>query len=222
MKLVAIVVVVSAAAIGFAFRPALAGTPGFWLSLLVPYMALAALALYRMWDEGTLLDVLKPRWGDLSIGAVIAALLLIGSWVARSALAPAGTPRQGWVLRVYLQLGDAEAIQRSVWLTGAILLLPLCDELAWRGLLLPELATRVGTRRAWPLATLLYGAAATPTLFTLADPSAGLNPLIVTTAVGCGLFWTFATSLTGRLPPVIVSHMAFSYFSVAQFRWPGM
>jgi hypothetical protein len=81
---------------------------------------------------------------------------------------------------------------------------------------------RFGTRRGWPIATLLYGLAAVPTAFGLADPQAGLNPLLVIAAVGCGLFWSFMAMMVGRLPPVIISHAAFSYFSIAQFRWPGM
>jgi hypothetical protein len=222
MRLVAFVFVVTAAVLGFAFRPELAGTMTFWIALVGAYGAMGALAVYRLWNDGTLLDVLKPKWGDLSMGAVVAAVLLVASWAARSVVVPAGTPRQGWLLRVYLQLGDAEQVQRSALLTMAILIIPVLDELAWRGLVLPVVSERFGTRRGWPIATLLYGLAAVPTAFGLADPQAGLNPLLVMAAVGCGLFWSFMAMMVGRLPPVIISHAAFSYFSIAQFRWPGM
>jgi membrane protease YdiL (CAAX protease family) len=222
MRFVAFVFVVTAAALGFAFRPELAGTATFWLALVGAYAVVAALALYRMWDDGSLFDVLKPRWGDLSIGALVAAVLLVGSWAARSVLAPAGTPRQGWLLRIYLQLGDAETVQRSALLTAAVLVIPLLDELAWRGLVLPVLSERFGTRRGWPLAALLYGLAAVPTVFGLSDPEAGPNPLLVIAAIGCGLFWSFIASIMRRLPPVMISHAAFSYFTITQFRWPGM
>jgi len=221
MRFVAFVVVVTAAALGFAFRPELAGTGTFWITLVGAYAIVGGLAVYRMWDDGTLLDVLKPRWGDLSVGALIAGVLMVASWAARAVLAPAGTPRQAWVLRIYLQLGDAEGVQRSALLTVAVLLLPVLDELAWRGLVLPLVAERVGTRRAWPLATLLYALCAVPTLFALADPEAGPNPLLVIAAVGCGLFWSFTAQMMGRLPPVMISHAAFSYFSITQFRLPG-
>jgi len=222
MRFIAFVFVVTAAGLGFAFRPELAGTATFWITLVGAYAIVAALALYRMWDDGTLLDVLKPRWGDLSIGALVAGVLMVGSWAARSVLAPAGNARQGWVLRIYLQLGDAEAVQRSALLTVAVLLIPLLDELAWRGLVLSAFAERFGTRRAWPLATLLYALSAVPTVFGLADAEAGLNPLLVIAALGCGLFWSFTAQMMGRLPPVMISHAAFSYFSITQFRLPGM
>jgi membrane protease YdiL (CAAX protease family) len=56
----------------------------------------------------------------------------------------------------------------------------------------------------------------------LRDPVAGPNPLLVIGALGCGIVWTYTALLTKRLPPVIFSHIAFTYFSAAQFRIPGM
>ena len=83
-------------------------------------------------------------------------------------------------------------------------------------------ADRLGSRRGWPLAALLYAVALLPSVYLLSDPSAGLNPLVVIAALGCGIVWSFMASLGGRLAPVIISHMAFTYFSALQFRWPGM
>ena len=56
----------------------------------------------------------------------------------------------------------------------------------------------------------------------LADPTAGPNPLLVVAALGCGLFWSFTASILGRLPPVIISHMVFTYFVSVQFHPPGL
>ena len=222
MRWVVLVVVAVAAAVAFALRPEHAASPTLYVTLALTYAVLAGFALYRMWDDGTLLDLLKPRWGDFSIGVLIAAVLLVGSWAGRALIAPVGSPRHGWLLRVYLLLGDTETIQSSVLITSLLLLIPVLEEIVWRGMVLSLLAERFGTRRAWPIAAVLYALALTPTAFTLADPEAGYNPLLCVAALGCGIFWSFTAQMTKRLPPVIISHIAFTYFSVAQFRLPGM
>lgn len=222
MGLVALTFVVVAAAVGFASRRAFAGSMALWLALGAPYLALAALALVKMWRDGTFVDRLKPRWGDLSIGVISAALLLIASWGAREVLAPAGASRNAWLLHIYILLGSPNRIQDSVVWTGLVLLVPLLSEIAWRGMVLDALNERFGARRGWLLAALAYTLAIVPSAFTLADPTAGLNPLLVVGALGCGLVWSLIASKMGRLPAVIISHVAFVYFSVVQFRWPGM
>ena len=145
---------------------------------------------------------------------------MLASWGARAVLAPAGSTRLAWLFRIYAQIGDTDAMQRSVVYTLALLLIVICEELVWRSMVLSELTERFGTRRAWPLAALCYGATALPTLFTLRDPRAGLNPLLVTAALGCGLVWSFLARLKGRLLPVVIAHGVFTYFSLVQFRWP--
>ena len=214
-------VVVITCAMAYAFRLEVAGSAWFWLALGVPYLALAALALYKLWDEGTLLEVLQPRWGDFSLGFLTAAILLLSSWGARAVLAPAGSTRTAWLFRIYAQIGDSDVVQRSVLYTGVLFLIVVCEELVWRSLVLDELSQRFGPRRAWPLAALCYGVTALPTLFTLRDPMAGYNPLLLTAALGCGIVWSFLASIKGRLMPVIIAHGVFTYFSLVQFRWPS-
>jgi membrane protease YdiL (CAAX protease family) len=222
MRLVLLVTAGALAAVSFAFRPELGGTLSFWLGMLLPYLALAGLALWAMWDDGTLFDKLRPRWGDLSIGALSAIVLLLASWGVRTYYAPPGTPRQAWLLRVYLQIGDAEALQRSVLLTTCVIAIPVLEEIVWRGFVLGRLEGVVGARAAPPLSALLYGLSILPSVWLLRDPVAGLNPLLVIGALGCGIVWAYTVVLTKRLPPVIFSHIAFTYFSAAQFRIPGM
>jgi uncharacterized protein len=219
---IAVVVVVSTAAVAFAMRPELAGTRALYLIVAAAYAALAAWALWEMWDDGTLVDRLSPRWGDLSIGVIVAMLLIGGSWAGRVMLSSSGTPRQAWLYRLYLQLGSAEEVQRSLLLIVLLILIPVLEEIVWRGMVLQHLTARLGPRRAWPLAALLYAFSVAPSVFTLADPIAGPNPLLFVAALGCGIFWTFIASRTNRLPPSIISHVAFTYFSVTQFRTPGM
>jgi len=222
MLVVGLTFIICTSTLGFALRPELAGTWTMWIALGAPYLALSAFAVFRFWKDGTLAERLKPRWGDISIGIVVAAVLLFGSWGARALLTPAGTDRQAWLFHIYLQIGRPDVIQRSVALTAAVLVVAASEELIWRGLVLDQLKARVGDRRAWLLTTGLYAAAVVPTVFTLADPVAGPNPMLVVAALGCGLFWSFAASILGRLPPVIISHMVFTYYVSVQFHPPGM
>jgi membrane protease YdiL (CAAX protease family) len=206
----------------YSFREAAAGEPQFWLGVSLPYVLLVAVALQKMWQDGSLVERLTPRWGDLSIGALSMIGLLFASWAARRVLSPAGSPRQAWLFRIYLQLGNPEHLQRSTAFTLLILTLSAAEEIVWRGMVLAALSARFGRRAALPLSALLYGAAMLPSLWLLRDPSAGLNPLLITAAVGCGLVWSFLAAQLGRLSPVIISHMAFTYFTVVQFRLPGL
>lgn len=96
---------------------------------------------------------------------------------------------------------DPDIVQRSIVYTSLLVLIVICEELVWRSMVLGELTERFGTRRAWPLAALCYGLTALPTLYTLRDPLAGLNPLLVTAALGCGIVWSFLASFKGRLVP---------------------
>jgi membrane protease YdiL (CAAX protease family) len=220
MKRTLLTLVVITGAMAFAFRPSVAGTPWFWLGIGVPYAALAALSLHKLWQEGALVEVLTPRWGDFSVGFVTAAVLILSSWAARAVLAPAGSTRLAWLFRIYAQIGDPDRVQRSAVYTSALVLIVICEELVWRSMVLDELTERFGSRRAWPLAALAYGASALPTLFTLRDPLAGYNPLLLTAALGCGIVWSFLASIKGRLLPVLIAHGVFTYFSLVQFRWP--
>ena len=222
MRRVALAVLLVGAATAWAFRLDVAGTWKLWAAIGGTYAVLGVVAVHKLWDDGTLLDRLKPKWGDISIGVVTAAGLIFATWLARTWLTPAGTPRQLWYLRIYAQLGDPETIQRSVVLTTVLFAIAALEELVWRGMVLGELEEKLGTRRAWPAAALLYGLALVPTMVTLAVPGAGPNPLLVIAGIGCGLVWSFTTMLTKRLPPVIISHVAFAYFTIVQFRWPGM
>lgn len=221
MKRVIATFLLSMLAHGFAFRPELAGSPLFWWTFGLTYAVLVAIALHKMWDDGTLVDLLAPRWGDLSIGMVTASLLLVCSWAARGLLSPEMTPRQAWLVDIYVQIGDPDIVQKSALLSVVVILIAISEEIVWRGMVLHEMNDRLGQRRGWIVTALLYGATALPTLYTLRHPIAGFNPLLVTAAFGCGLVWTFTAARTGRVPPVAFSHAFFTYLSVVQFRLPG-
>lgn len=219
MKLPVLVTALVAMASAVAFRPAWFGSVWFWVTLLGCYGALAALAIYRMWDEGLLRQVFALKRGDFSLGVVSGLLLLAAAWMGQTVVTPEGTPQRIWLAYVYLLVGDPNALRHSVFLTLALLTIAALEEIVWRYMVLDSLMQRLGSRRAWPLAALLYGVGLLPTTFTLTGV-AGPNPLLPLAALGCGLVWSFMGSLVGRLPPMIISHMVFSYFIATQFRLP--
>jgi membrane protease YdiL (CAAX protease family) len=213
MKIALFSTALIAGAVAFSLREATAGSPALWLGLGLPYAALSVYALYRMYDDGTLLDVLRFRAGDVTIGFVTAGLLFGGAWLVRKTIVGGGLSLQSaWLLRIALELGT---LRPSPGLFALIAAIAILEELVWRGLVLSALSESLGTRRAWPATALAYSVAHVATLFTLSDPSAGPNPLLVVAALGCGLVWSFMTSVIGRLPPAMISHAVFSYFAVA-------
>jgi membrane protease YdiL (CAAX protease family) len=217
---VAIVFLVVFASFAAAFRPDLAGSDRFWWVFGLPHLALAIFASERLYRDGRLRERLTPRGGDISIGALTALALLAASWAVRASLTPTGSPRQAWLFWLYAQIGDPDRVQQSIILTGTLCGIAVAEEIIWRGYVLDRLTTRFGERRGWLLAAMLYALAALPTAYTLRDSVAGPNPLLVLAALGCGIVWTFLAARFKRLLPVIVSHVAFTYFSAVQFRWP--
>lgn len=220
MRIVLGVLLCTALGTAIAFRPEWGGTWKFWATIAGVYLALAAYALYRMWDEGILRDVFKLKGGDFAIGALSALGLLVGAELLKPYVAPPGTQEYAWLAYVYLMVGDPLALQQSFALTLLLLSIAAAEEVVWRALVLDQLMQRLGDRRAWPVSAALYSVSLLPTAFLLAGP-AGPNPLLPLAALGCGLVWGFMASMLRRLPPLIVSHMVFSYFTATQFRLPG-
>ena len=214
-------IVLAGAGHGLAFHERFEGSPAVFYILAAVYALLCGVALHFFWDQGTLLDRLEPRWGDLSIGAVTMLLLVLTALLGRSTLAPAGTPRQAWLYRIYLQIGDPDVVQNSILLTLLLVFIAAAEEIVWRGMVLDQLSARFGPRKGWLLATLAYTLSVLPTCYVLRVTPAGYNPLLPIAAFGCGLIWSFIAGRFGRLPPVIVSHAAFTYLMTVQFRLPG-
>jgi membrane protease YdiL (CAAX protease family) len=212
MKLALLVTAILGATTSLSFRGSVAATPAMWLWLFVPYVLIAAFALYRAYDDGTLLDVMRLRAGDFTLGFLIAALIFGGAWCVRHFLFAEASPRLVWVIRI--ALSTAGAPRSPLGLFAVIASIGALEEIVWRGLVLSAVTESLGTRRAWPVAAGLYALAHIPTVFTLADPIVGPNPLLFVAALGAGMVWSFAASLFGRLPPVIVSHAVFSYFAI--------
>jgi uncharacterized protein len=207
-----------AGAVTIAMQPSMSGSPVALLALALPYAVLAALGILYFKREGTLAEKLRPKAGDLTFGAVVTVMLFFGAIAGRKFLAPHGSVRDAWVARVYLQIGDPELMQQRVLGASlAVALVAILEEIAWRGLIYALVEERLGTRRAWPVTSVLYAVAHLPTIYLLRDPYAGLNPLVVLAALGCGLVWGLIVARTGRLPVVIFSHALFTWCVAVQF-----
>lgn len=217
--IVPLVVLVIGAANAFAFRSQFATQRSFLLLLLGPYLAFAGLALWRMWRDGTLLDLFRFRAGDISLGALVAGLLYAATFAGRTIFAPSGSAQESWVIRIYLQLGELpEARDTYLWVSLGVVAVALAEELTWRGLVQQVLEERLGTKRGWLATTALYGLAHVPTVWLLAMPGAGKNPLLVLAALFCGLIWGFIVGRIQRLPPSLISHAFFTFAVAMQFR----
>jgi CAAX protease family protein len=199
-----------AASMSVATRQELSGTSFVFLVPAIPYALLTIVAVVRMKKEGTLSERLRPRSGDLTFGAIVTVMLLLGAVAGRTFLAPHGSAREGWLIRLYQQVGDPDVLQQHMVVVSlAVVVVAALDEISWRGLVYPALEESFGTRRAWPATAVLYATAHLPTMFLLRDPFAGPNPLVVIAALGCGLVWGLVVARTGRLPVAIISHALF-------------
>jgi membrane protease YdiL (CAAX protease family) len=211
------------AAGGLAFALTLAANALLlWLALAGTYVVLGVISLWRLRVRGRLGQLLRPQWGDLSIGAISGLVLLLGSRGVRSVLMPAGSTYLGWLGQVYRYLGDPREVQHSVGLSLLVVLVSVLEEIVWRGYVQEELETRLSRARAWLLCAAMYACVTLPAVFMLADPVAGPNPLPPLAALGCSLVWSVTRARVGRLPPVMVSHVLFTYFTVTQVRWPRL
>lgn len=213
--------VVSASAIGFGVRPGVSSTTMWWI-VAGGYGLLGALAAYRLGVRDVLGEKVRPKWGDLSLGILMAIGLLILAWGARAVLLPVGSRRLAWLGQLYGMLGSPDIVRGSVVMTVVVVMVSTLEELVWRGFVLEELQERVGGARAWWMASLLYAGATLPASFTLADPVAGPNPILFAGALVAGLVWSYVTRTVGRLPPAMIAHATFTYFIVTRFAWPGL
>ena len=209
------VTLTNAGVIAYAFDPARAGQSAMLGSMAAFYAALSALALYRLHRRGELIRRFRPARGDITLAAVTAGVLYGAAHIVASLFAAPGSPRELWVVRLYLQLGDPDAPGRS--LVGvAVFCVAALEEIVWRGLVMRSIQDVAGPWRAVALSTALYAAVHLPTLVSLRAPGAGYNPLVLLAALGCGLVWGLMVLRTGRLVPAILAHALFSW-SIIEF-----
>jgi uncharacterized protein len=219
--LVAIVLAIGIAS-HFAFQVERAGQLSFVLGMMVPTAILAALAAVRAYRDGVLRGWLAVRSGDFTRGFVSAAVLFGAAWAFTRVVTPVGTDRESWLARLYLQLGDPTMLRRSVAVVVlVIVVLAVAEELVWRGLVVSLLEEKIGSRRAWVWAAVLYAVAHTPTIWALSDPVAGWNPIVLVAALAGGLVWGGMARRLERLWPSIFSHILFNWTVLMMFRLWG-
>lgn len=208
-------VVVVAAAVAWALRLPSSGNGSPWVALGLPYLLLAIVAVARLHQQQRLSSLLRFRPGDPSLGILVGLMLLGGAWLFTKLLLPPGAVERGWLFRVFLLVGEPSSVAAMLGLLAIV----CCEELVWRGGVQTALREKLGPRRAWVAAAVLYSAAHLPSLFTLEDTVAGRNPLIVLAALGCGLCWGFMTERSGRLLPALFAHGVFTYLAAQSFRY---
>ncbi|MBX3259975.1 MAG: CPBP family intramembrane metalloprotease [Labilithrix sp.] len=216
------IVLAIAAASHFAFELSRAGTSAFFLVMAVPTVALAALGVLRARHDGILKSWVSVKSGDFSRGFAAAVVLFGAAYAFTKTVAPPESIRASWLARLYLQLGDPTVLRKSVGaVVVAIIVMAIAEELLWRGLVVSLLEEQIGSRRAWVWAAVLYAVAHAPTIWALRDPVAGLNPVIVLAALGCGLVWGGMARAFGRLLPGVFSHVLFDWTVIMMFRLWG-
>ena len=183
----AVLVAAAVWAVIFAWRPA-----NFWLLMGAGVGGLGLLALKVRgpfpWEEG-----IRP--GDLGTGVVAAAglyaVFTLGRVIA-SRLVPGASAQIGsvYVLR-----------SQAPWWVIALLLICVIgpgEELFWRGLVQWGLVRRLGPALGWTVATAIYGGV----------HIVAANPMLVVAALAAGGFWGLLYLRTGRIAPLVVSHIA--------------
>lgn len=215
MSWVVFVLVVVGSAVAWAFRLPLAGTWWMWAGVGLPYLLLAVVTVIRLQRQQMLRPLLRFRPGDPSLGIVTGLLLLGGAWLFAKLLLPPEAAERAWLLRLFLLVGELPDVAATLTLLGIV----CAEELVWRGGVQAVLREKLGPRRGWVGAAVLYSAAHLPSLFTLEDAAAGKNPLLVLSALGCGLCWGFMTERSGRLLPALFAHGVFTYLAAQSFRF---
>ncbi len=222
LLLALVVVVALGAAAMFGYRLEMAGSWTFWALVTLPVVVAAGFAAWRMHRDGDLASSMRPVWGDFSRGFFGALALFAGAWLFVKVAAPAGSPRESWMARIYLQLGHPGTLRaQAPWVGLGIFIVAAAEEMVWRGLVTTLFAERFGSRYAWVFAAFAYAAARLPLVWALSDPVAGPNPILPIGALLAGLAFGAMARGFGRLPPVIVAHALFDWCVVVMFRLWG-
>ncbi|MBK9262402.1 MAG: CPBP family intramembrane metalloprotease [Polyangiaceae bacterium] len=202
------VTAVCTAAIAFAFSNP--GSPLLLGSLGCVYGVLAGYTVHRLRRRGELDDQLRPRAGDLSIGALVAALLYAVAMAVHLILTSPPSPRAAWIMQVYAALGDPASEYRHI-VGGFVFVVAALEELVWRGLVMRVLTERFGWLRSWLLQAALFGVAHVPTMILLGNARVGPNPLLVAAGVAYSLVWGRLAMRTDRLAPALFAHALFTW-----------
>jgi membrane protease YdiL (CAAX protease family) len=170
----------------------------FWLMLSFSTALLAAVALVF---GHPVISKEELSWENFLLGVLMAALLYFIFWIGNqvliliSGLYPWMLPdRAGNISAVYANRG-----MLSPLLVGTLLFFPVGfgEEVFWRGFIQRRFAEKWSPLISFAVTIILYVGIHLPTE----------NPVLILAALTCGVFWGGLYWLTGRLVPVLVSHM---------------
>jgi membrane protease YdiL (CAAX protease family) len=221
MRPVALAFVISCVALTaiasfFAFQPARSDSAAMWALAGGPTVFLAAIAAIWAKREELLREWLSPRWGDFTRGLSGAVALYLAAWLFAHIVAPFGSPRELWLVSLYAQIGDPRHLQaHGLVVAATIIIVTVCEEVVWRGMVTQILADLLGSRTAWIWAAALYALAFVPTLWALGAES--LNPVLLIAAAAGGLLWGGMARHFGRLGPSILAHALFDWAAIMMF-----
>jgi len=200
----------TAGAVSYAFRPEHAGKPVVLATLGGLNAVLLIASVLWLRGQGRL-NVLKPHGGDLSFGALVAVGFYLASLGVRAGLLD-GPPRGAWLTRIYAHLGDSRAVYMGI----GILVIAAVEEVVWRGGVQTLLVDALGATRGWLATAAAFALSQAPTIWLLADPVAGPNPLVFLLALGGGAVWGLLALGTERLGICVAAHALFIW-AVTQF-----
>ena len=168
---------------------AVAGRVGVWLAIGSVAIVLGAAVLAT--DAGGVRARLRPSGRGVLVGLAAGGVMVAATYLFAPALRVA--PPLAHELRALYSAFRATGTR-----TAMIALAPvvLGEELVWRGAVQGALERRLGARAAAALAAAAYA---------LAHAPIG-SPLLVATALGCGLAWSALRARTGSLVPALVAH----------------
>lgn len=170
----------------------------FWLMMSFSTSLLAALSFAF---GRPLIPRQEVTGSNILLGILSAALLYALFWVGNQVLVfishilPSLIPdRAGNINAVYANRGALSPV-----LVGILLFFPIGfgEEVFWRGFVQRRFSSRWTPWTAFIVTTFLYVAVHLPTG----------NPVLILAALTCGLFWGGLYIATGRLMPVLISHM---------------
>jgi membrane protease YdiL (CAAX protease family) len=194
----------------FAFHPDRQRSPMVLVMMGLTYLLLLVGCVAWLRRRGELRQRLAPRGGDLTIGALIAAVSYMIAAIGHAALSGTFAAEEVWVQRLYLQIGDP-TVGAPFVVAFSVLAIAAVEEIVWRGWVMGGLADAFGARAAWLATAALYALAHVPTVFLLGDRYFGPNPLVLGAALGGGLLWGYIVMRFERLGPAVFAHALFTW-----------
>jgi membrane protease YdiL (CAAX protease family) len=134
---------------------------------------------------------LRPSWRLILVGVAAAGCMVVVTYAA-SPLVHVVAWLENDLQRLYSAFGAAGR-RTALMALGPVI---VGEEVVWRGAVQGALEQRVSARAAAVLSAVVYA---------LAHAPIG-SPLLVLTALACGIVWAALRAVTGSLVPSIVSH----------------